>query len=207
MHPENAEWTCFEQSASLEVKSFFGFENAVEKLAVKHYAQSIEKGKEIIEYYVQVLRDEGVTAVDAWPDDGASGCTSTTNENPEDGDRCSDSGSEWRRSLQHESRESPQALECRRSSDDCPRRLQQEQQHQDHSRDQVPSAAADGTATATDATVDGDGRRRSSAAALLSLANSGQNHSVKSQVMSKAKNRICFIYNVINDNMQRNESV
>uniref|UniRef100_A0AC35FDF6 PRELI/MSF1 domain-containing protein n=1 Tax=Panagrolaimus sp. PS1159 TaxID=55785 RepID=A0AC35FDF6_9BILA len=26
VHPENNEWTCFEQSASLDVKSFFGFE-------------------------------------------------------------------------------------------------------------------------------------------------------------------------------------
>lgn len=43
VHPENADWTCFEQSASLDVKSFFGFESAVEKLAVKHYSANIAK--------------------------------------------------------------------------------------------------------------------------------------------------------------------
>ena len=26
VHPENPEWTCFEQSADLDIKSFFGFE-------------------------------------------------------------------------------------------------------------------------------------------------------------------------------------
>lgn len=63
VHPENAYWTCFEQTASLEVKSFFGFESAVEKLAVKLYAQSIEKGKEIIEMHVTQLKSEGITYV------------------------------------------------------------------------------------------------------------------------------------------------
>ena len=43
VHPENSDWTCFEQTASLEVKSFFGFESNVEKMAVKHYAASIKK--------------------------------------------------------------------------------------------------------------------------------------------------------------------
>ncbi|KAI1301770.1 SEC14-like protein 1 [Halotydeus destructor] len=68
VHPENPEWTCFEQSASLEVKSFFGFENAVEKLAVKHYAANIKKGKEIIEHYINVLKDQGITKVEHWKD-------------------------------------------------------------------------------------------------------------------------------------------
>ncbi|EDL96263.1 similar to KIAA0420 (predicted), partial [Rattus norvegicus] len=27
VHPENEDWTCFEQSASLDVRSFFGFES------------------------------------------------------------------------------------------------------------------------------------------------------------------------------------
>lgn len=63
VHPENSYWTCFEQTASLEVKSFFGFESAVEKLAVKLYAQSIEKGKEIIEMHVTQLKSEGITYV------------------------------------------------------------------------------------------------------------------------------------------------
>ncbi|CAG0891982.1 unnamed protein product [Darwinula stevensoni] len=63
VHPENPEWTCFEQSASLDVKSFFGFESTVEKLAMKQYSQNISKGKEIIEHYVQELLSEGVTYI------------------------------------------------------------------------------------------------------------------------------------------------
>ncbi|VDO38041.1 unnamed protein product, partial [Brugia timori] len=43
VHPENNEWTCFEQSGSLDVKSFFGFESTVEKLAVKQYAANLAK--------------------------------------------------------------------------------------------------------------------------------------------------------------------
>jgi len=63
VHPEDPNLTCFEQSASLEVKSFFGFENAVEKLAAKQYAQNIKKGKEIIEFYIEELRSQGITHV------------------------------------------------------------------------------------------------------------------------------------------------
>lgn len=63
VHSENNDWTCFEQQASLEVKSFWGFEGVVEKLAVKHYSQNIKKGKEIIEHYINVLREEGVTYI------------------------------------------------------------------------------------------------------------------------------------------------
>jgi hypothetical protein len=43
VHPDNAEWTCFEQNASLDVKSFFGFESTVEKLAVKQYSANLAK--------------------------------------------------------------------------------------------------------------------------------------------------------------------
>lgn len=43
VHPENEDWTCFEQSASLDIKSFFGFESTVEKIAMKQYASSINK--------------------------------------------------------------------------------------------------------------------------------------------------------------------
>ena len=43
VHPENEDWTCFEQSASLDIKSFFGFESTVEKIAMKQYATSIKK--------------------------------------------------------------------------------------------------------------------------------------------------------------------
>ncbi|XP_064478235.1 SEC14-like protein 1 [Ornithodoros turicata] len=68
VHPENSEWTCFEQSASLDVKSFFGFENAVEKLAMKQYSQNISKGKEIIEYYINELLKEGITFIPPFKD-------------------------------------------------------------------------------------------------------------------------------------------
>lgn len=66
VHPENEDWTCFEQSASLDIKSFFGFESTVEKIAMKQYTSSIKKGKEIIEYYLQQLEEEGVTFVPRW---------------------------------------------------------------------------------------------------------------------------------------------
>ncbi|CAF89437.1 unnamed protein product, partial [Tetraodon nigroviridis] len=61
VHPENEDWTCFEQTASLDIKSFFGFESTAEKIAMKQYASSIKKGKEIIEYYLKELEEEGVT--------------------------------------------------------------------------------------------------------------------------------------------------
>ncbi|XP_018905018.1 SEC14-like protein 1 isoform X2 [Bemisia tabaci] len=65
-HPENPEWTCFEQSATLDVKSFFGFENTIEKLAMKQYVQNVSKGKEIIEHFINVLKEEGITHVPPW---------------------------------------------------------------------------------------------------------------------------------------------
>uniref|UniRef100_A0A8C9SWG9 SEC14-like protein 1 n=1 Tax=Scleropages formosus TaxID=113540 RepID=A0A8C9SWG9_SCLFO len=66
VHPENEDWTCFEQSASLDIKSFFGFESMAEKIAVKQYASSIKKGKEIIEYHLKELHREGVTHIPRW---------------------------------------------------------------------------------------------------------------------------------------------
>ncbi|TNN49456.1 Protein real-time [Liparis tanakae] len=66
VHPENEEWTCFEQTASLDIKSFFGFESTVEKIAMKQYAGSIKKGKEIIDFYLNELEDEGITDVPRW---------------------------------------------------------------------------------------------------------------------------------------------
>ncbi|CAN8002366.1 unnamed protein product [Ixodes hexagonus] len=73
VHPENPEWTCFEQSASLDVKSFFGFESAVEKLAMKQYSQNISKGKEIIEYYINELLKEGITYLPPFQEKDGSG--------------------------------------------------------------------------------------------------------------------------------------
>ncbi|KAK2894027.1 SEC14-like protein 1 [Channa argus] len=66
VHPENEDWTCFEQTASLDIKSFFGFESTAEKIAMKQYASNINKGKEIIEYYLRELEEEGVTYIPRW---------------------------------------------------------------------------------------------------------------------------------------------
>ncbi|XP_023670771.1 SEC14-like protein 5 isoform X1 [Paramormyrops kingsleyae] len=66
VHPENEEWTCFEQSASLDIKSFFGFENTVEKIAMKQYTANIKRGKEVIEYYLNELIAEGITEIPRW---------------------------------------------------------------------------------------------------------------------------------------------
>ncbi|KAK0160329.1 hypothetical protein PV328_007754 [Microctonus aethiopoides] len=68
VHPGNPEWTCFEQNASLDIKNFLGFENSMEKLAMKQYAQNISKGKEIIEYFIGELKEQGVTYVEPWVD-------------------------------------------------------------------------------------------------------------------------------------------
>lgn len=63
VHPDNADWTCFEQSGTLDIRSFFGFEATVEKLAVKQYSINIAKGKEIIELFINELRKEGITYI------------------------------------------------------------------------------------------------------------------------------------------------
>lgn len=52
VHPENPNWTCFEQSASLDVKSFFGFENTLEKIAMKQYTINIKKVKHLFNLFV-----------------------------------------------------------------------------------------------------------------------------------------------------------
>ncbi|KAE9413792.1 hypothetical protein Angca_007018, partial [Angiostrongylus cantonensis] len=63
VHPDNPDWTCFEQNAALDVKSFFGFETAVEKLAMKQYAANLAKGKEILEYFIDELIKNGITYI------------------------------------------------------------------------------------------------------------------------------------------------
>uniref|UniRef100_A0A1I7WWZ2 PRELI/MSF1 domain-containing protein n=1 Tax=Heterorhabditis bacteriophora TaxID=37862 RepID=A0A1I7WWZ2_HETBA len=68
VHPENPDWTCFEQSAALDVKSFFGFEATVEKLAVKQYAANLAKGKEILEFFIEDLLKSGVTYIPTFHD-------------------------------------------------------------------------------------------------------------------------------------------
>ncbi|CAF0977101.1 unnamed protein product [Rotaria sordida] len=76
VHPENALWTCFEQSAYLEIKSFFGFEASVEKLAMKQYSTNLAKGKEIIEHYVNELLNQGITNIPIWTESSSSSSSS-----------------------------------------------------------------------------------------------------------------------------------
>uniref|UniRef100_A0A8C5QLR3 SEC14 like lipid binding 5 n=1 Tax=Leptobrachium leishanense TaxID=445787 RepID=A0A8C5QLR3_9ANUR len=66
IHPENEDWTCFEQTASLDIKSFFGFESTVEKIAMKQYTANIKRGKEVIEFYLNELISQGVTRLPRW---------------------------------------------------------------------------------------------------------------------------------------------
>uniref|UniRef100_A0A8C8SAI1 SEC14 like lipid binding 5 n=1 Tax=Pelusios castaneus TaxID=367368 RepID=A0A8C8SAI1_9SAUR len=72
VHPENEEWTCFEQSASLDIKSFFGFESTVEKIAMKQYTANIKRGKEVIEHYLKELISQGITFIPRWTPPPAS---------------------------------------------------------------------------------------------------------------------------------------
>ena len=68
VHPENPDWTCFDQSANIEITNFFGFEHQMEKIGMKQYTQLTLKGKEIIEFFIDQLKDEGITHVDIWQD-------------------------------------------------------------------------------------------------------------------------------------------
>lgn len=54
VHPENPEWTCFEQDASLDIKSFFGFESTVEKIAMKQYTANIKKVSFIVNFCLKI---------------------------------------------------------------------------------------------------------------------------------------------------------
>ncbi len=66
VHPENPDWTCFEQSAELDIKNFFGFEGTAEKIAIREYSKSIEKSKDIMEHFIAVLAARDVTYVEPW---------------------------------------------------------------------------------------------------------------------------------------------
>ncbi|XP_002065256.3 protein real-time [Drosophila willistoni] len=79
-HPDNSEWTCFDQTATLDIKNFFGFEHSMEKMGMKQYTQTTLKGKEIIEFFINQLKEEGVTHVDRWvpPLDAPKSPTATT---------------------------------------------------------------------------------------------------------------------------------
>ncbi|XP_071975909.1 SEC14-like protein 5 isoform X2 [Engystomops pustulosus] len=73
VHPDNEDWTCFEQSASLDIKSFFGFESTVEKIAMKQYTANIKRGKEVIEFYLNELISQGITHIPRWTPGGTGG--------------------------------------------------------------------------------------------------------------------------------------
>lgn len=66
VHPDNDNWTCYEQKATMDIKSFFGFESTAEKIVGKQYASNIKKGKEIIEYYLREMEEEGITSIPRW---------------------------------------------------------------------------------------------------------------------------------------------
>lgn len=66
-HPENPDWTCFDQMATLDIKNFFGFEHSIEKMGMKQYTQTTLKGREIIEYFIEELEKEGITHIERWP--------------------------------------------------------------------------------------------------------------------------------------------
>lgn len=68
VHPENPDWTCFDQSANIEITNFFGFEHQMEKVGMKQYTQMTLKGKEIIEFFIDELKEEGITHIDVWRD-------------------------------------------------------------------------------------------------------------------------------------------
>jgi len=85
VHPENSDWTCFEQSAELDIKNFFGFEGTAEKIAIKEYSKSIEKSKDIMEYFINLLAEQGITKVDIWqePPSGKSPPETVPDDNSE----------------------------------------------------------------------------------------------------------------------------
>jgi len=72
VHPENPDWTCFEQRADLDIVSFFGFEGTAEKVAINEYSKNIAKSKDIMETHIKVLADQGINYVPIWtPPEGA----------------------------------------------------------------------------------------------------------------------------------------
>lgn len=77
VHAENDNWTCFEQSASLDVKNFFGLESAVEKLAVRQYGANLAKGKEILEFFIEELL-KSTTHIERFKDPLPEDSTSAT---------------------------------------------------------------------------------------------------------------------------------
>lgn len=87
VHPENSDWTCFDQSANIEITNFFGFEHQMEKVGMKQYTQMTLKGKEIIEFFIDELKDEGITHVDIWQDTEGSESEEKKEENSKELER------------------------------------------------------------------------------------------------------------------------
>ncbi|ESO10647.1 hypothetical protein HELRODRAFT_151695, partial [Helobdella robusta] len=56
IHPDNLNWTCFHQHATMDVKSLFGLENIAEKFVLKQYNNNIKKGKEILEFFIEEIK-------------------------------------------------------------------------------------------------------------------------------------------------------
>lgn len=77
-HPENPDWTCFDQTATLDIKNFFGFEHSMEKMGMKQYSQTTQKGKEIIEFFITELKKEGITHVERWKEDETTELATTS---------------------------------------------------------------------------------------------------------------------------------
>ena len=86
VHPENPDWTCFEQNADLDIKSFFGFEGSAEKVAINEYSKNIAKSKDIMEHYIKVLADQGITHIAIWEESKKSDDDDGSKDEPEDGD-------------------------------------------------------------------------------------------------------------------------
>lgn len=185
----------------MEVKSLFGFEGAVEKLAVKHYAQSIEKGKEIIELYVQQLKEEGITFVPRFQEpvktitEPTIGATAALESPDQDGEakggvdrRSKDIDDNIRRYSTDDSR-----LTSAHGVRDDSEKLKDSSESRSESQ---PQSRRDSSCMTDGHSVGGHNPLSSPTTPPPTT-----NGSVKNQVMSKAKNKICFIYNVINENI------
>jgi len=109
VHPENPEWTCFEQSAELDIKNFFGFEGTAEKLAIKEYSKSIEKSKDIMEHFINLLAEQGITKIDVWVDPPA-GINTVVETEPEETADKPKGGDKLRRKSSAKGRDLEQSL-------------------------------------------------------------------------------------------------
>ncbi|CAF1234458.1 unnamed protein product, partial [Didymodactylos carnosus] len=67
--------------AFLDIKSFFGFETTVEKIAMKQYSANLSKGKEVIEHYVSEIIAQGKQHIPLWESPSSSQLTITTENN------------------------------------------------------------------------------------------------------------------------------